>query len=166
MHRSSVTSRTPEVDHNCSASRDFTSSLTVTLEDVMQQLKQSGDLMQQLKQSSGVVDVRLGLTQESLTRMERTMGAIRTDVADLSASHQLLAEKVTALETRTGLAHSDPHGMREGRLALNSRLSDLTSRLSHIESSRAPLASMIPSDVRQLPVLLYLLLATTRALCS
>ena len=90
-----------------------------------------------LKQSSGAMDVRLGLIQESLTGMERTMGAIRADVADLSASHQLLSERVSALEARAELAHSDPHAMREDSLALNSRLSDLMSRLSHIESSRA-----------------------------
>ena len=104
MHRSSVTPRTPEGVHNCSASRGSTSSSTVTLDDVMQQLKQS----------SGVMDVRLGLIQESLTGMERTMDAIRAaDVADLSASHQLLSERVTAPEARAELAHSDPHGMRE-----------------------------------------------------
>ena len=127
MHRSSVTPRTPEGVHDCHASQGSSSSSTITLDDVMQQLKQSSDVM----------DVRLGLIQESLTAMERTMGAIRADVADLSASHQLLSERVFALEARAEHAHSDPHAMREDSLAMNSRLSDLTSRLSHIESSRA-----------------------------
>ena len=83
------------------------------------------------------MDARLGLIQESLTGMERTMGAIRANVADLSASHQLLSERVSALEARAELAHSDPHVMREDSLALRFRLSDLTSRLSHIKSIRA-----------------------------
>ena len=95
------------------------------------------DVMQQLKQSSGVMDAKLGLIQESLTGMERTMGAIRADVGDFSASHQLLSERVSALEARAELAHSDLHVFREDILALDLRLSDLTSRLPHIESSRA-----------------------------
>ena len=63
MHRSSVTPRTPEGDHSCSASRGSSSSSTVTLDDVMQQLKQSGEVMQQLRQSGGVVNVRLALSR-------------------------------------------------------------------------------------------------------
>ena len=143
MHRSSVTPRTLEDVHNCSASRRSSSS-TVTLNDVMQQPKQS----------SGVMDVRLGIVQEALTGMERTMGAIRADVADLSTSHQLLSERATALEARAELAHSDPHGTREDSIALNSRLSDLTSRLSHVESSRESpdiTISRIPASVTDSP---------------
>ena len=144
MHRSSVTPRTPEGVHECSASQGSTSSSTITLDDVMQQLKQS----------SGVMDVRLGLIQESLTGMERTMCAIRADVADLSASHQLLSERVSALEARAELAPSNPHAMRENSLALNSRLSDLMPRLSYIESSRASpdvTISGIPASVTDSP---------------
>ena len=48
-----------------------------------------------------------------------------------------MSERVSALEARTELADLKPHAMREDSLALNSSLSDLTSRLSHIESSRA-----------------------------
>ena len=51
MHRSSVTPRTPEGAHECSASRGSSSSSMITLDDVMQQLKQS----------SGVMDAKLGL---------------------------------------------------------------------------------------------------------
>ena len=144
MHRSSVTPRTPEGVHECSASQGSSSSSIITLDDVMQQLKQS----------SGVMDAKLGLIQESLTGIERTMGAIRADVADLSASHQLLSERVSALEVRAELAHSDPHVMRDDSLALNSRLSDLTSCLSHIESSRASpdvTISGIPASVTDPP---------------
>ena len=144
MHRSSVTPRTSEGAHECSASHGSSSSSMITLDDVMQQLKQS----------SGVMDAKLGLIQESLTRMERTMGAIRADVADLSASHQLLSERVSVLEARAELAHSDPHVMREDSLALNPRFSDLTSRLSHIESSRASpdvTISGIPASVTDSP---------------
>ena len=96
----------------------------------------------------------MGLIQESLTGMERTMGAIRADVADLSASHQLLSERVSALQARAELAHSDPHVMREDSLALSSRLSDLTSCLSHIESSRPSpnvTISGIPASVTDSP---------------
>ena len=144
MHQPSVTPRTPEGVHECSAYQGSSSSSLITLDDVMQQLKQS----------SGVMDARLGLIQEPLTGMERTMGAIRADAADLSASHQLLLERVSALEARAELAYPDPHVMREDSLALNSRLSDLKSRRSHIESSRASPAitiSGIPASVTDSP---------------
>ena len=136
IHRSPVTSRTPKGVHDCPASQGSSSSTTITLDDVMQQLKQS----------SGAEDVRFGHIQESLSGMERTMGAIRADVADLSASHQLLSERVSALEARAELAHSDPHAMREDSLALNSRLSELTSRLS----SAVKLAARQPAASRRL----------------
>ena len=144
MHPSSVTPRTSEGVHECSAAQGSSSSSTITLDDVMHQLKQS----------SGVMDVRLDLIQESLTGMDRSMGAICADVADLSASHQLLSEKVYALEARAELAHSDPHVMREASIALYSRLSDLTSRHSHIESIRASpdvIISGIPASVTDSP---------------
>ena len=83
MHRSSVTPWTPEGVHDCPALQDSTSSSTITLDDVMQQLKQS----------SGVTDVRLGLIQQSLTGMKRTMGAIRADVAELVGVSSTLVEE-------------------------------------------------------------------------
>ena len=80
------------------------------------------------------------------------MGTIRADVADLSASHERLLERVTVLKARADPANSDPHGMREDSLALGSRLSDLTSCLSHIEFSRASpdiTISEIPASVTE-----------------
>ena len=75
-HRSSATPRTPEDDHDGSASHGLSSSSSATLDDVMRQLKQSDDFMQQLRRSSGIVDSRLGLIQDSLARVERTMADI------------------------------------------------------------------------------------------
>ena len=86
--------------------------MTVTLDDVKQQLKLTDVVMQQLRHFSGVVDSKLGLIQVSLAGMGRTMAGIRSDVADLSASRELLSETVAALEARVDAADLDSKGVR------------------------------------------------------
>ena len=93
-----IAPETPECDLDCFASRGSSSSKTVSLDDVMQQQKLTSVVLQQLRHSSDIVDSRLGLIQDSLAGMERTMAGIRSDVTDLSASHELLSERVAALE--------------------------------------------------------------------
>ena len=73
-HRLSVAPRTPEGGSS--------SSTTVTLDDVMQQLKFTDVVLQQLRPSSGVVDLRLALIQDLLAEMEPVKAGIRSDVSD------------------------------------------------------------------------------------
>ena len=153
-HRSSVTPRTPEDDHGYSAFRGPSSSTIVTLGNVVRQLKHSHDVMQQLKHSSGVANSKLGLIQDSLAGMECTMAGIRSSVADLSVSHQLLSETGAALEARVDAAYPDSPRARGERLALGSQLSELSPRLSSIESSRGSpdiIISGIPASITYSP---------------
>ena len=117
MHRSSVTPGTAEGGHDSAASGDSSSSTTVILDDVMQQLKHIGDVMQQLKRCSGIVDSRRGLIHDSLAGLEHSMAGILYDVAELSASDQLLSETVAAFGARENVARSD---FRNERRALRS----------------------------------------------
>ena len=64
------------------------------------------------------------------------MAGMRSNVADLLASHELRSEKVAALEARADGAGSDCTGMCGEGSALRSQLSELTSRLSSIEAIR------------------------------
>ena len=153
-HRSSVTPRTPEDDRVGPASHGLSSSSPVTLDDIMRQLKRSDDVMQQLKSSSGIADSRLGLIQDSLAGVERTMAAIRSDVAELSVSHQLLSERVAALEARADAVQPDSPGTHGASLTVRSQLAQLTSRLSSMESSRMSpdiTISGIPASVTDSP---------------
>ena len=136
-HRSSVTRRTPEDDRGGSASHGLLSSSPATLDDVMRQLKRSDDVMQQLRRSSSIADSKLGLIQDSLAGVERTMAGIRSDVAELSVSHQLLSERVAALEARADAAHPDSPGTRGEGLAMRSQFAEFSSRMSSMESGRA-----------------------------
>ena len=131
-----MTPRTPEDDRGGSASHGLSSSSPATLDDVMRQLKRSDDVMQQLRRSSGIADSRLGLIQDSLAGVERTMGGIRSDVAELSMSHQLLSERVAALEARADDAHPDSLETHGESLAMRSQLAELSSRLFSMESGR------------------------------
>ena len=76
VHRLSVAPGTPEGGQNFSASQGSSSSTTVTLDDVMQQLRLTDVVMQQLRHSTGVVDSKLGLIQDSLAGIKRTMAGI------------------------------------------------------------------------------------------
>ena len=135
-HRSSVTPRTPEDDRGGSASHGLSSSLPATLDDVMRQLKRSNGVMQQLRRSSGIADSKLGLIQDWLAGVERTMAGIRSNVAELSVSHQLLSERVAALEARADAAHPDSPRTHGESLAMRSQLAKLSSSLSSMESGR------------------------------
>ena len=100
------------------------------------------------------MDSRLGLIQDSLAGMERTMAGIRFDVSDLSASHELLTERVATLEARVDAADSDSIGVCGEDSALRSQLSELTSRMSFIEASRVSpdiSISEIPASVMGSP---------------
>ena len=119
-HRSSVTPRTPEDDRDGPASHGLSSSSAATLDDIMRQLKRSDGDMQQLRSSSGIADSKLGLIQDSLAGVERTMAGIRSDVAELSVSHQLLSERVAALEARVDAAQPDSPGTNCASLTMRS----------------------------------------------
>ena len=103
-HRFSVAPGTPERGQNFAASRVSSSSTTVTLDEVMQQLKLTDVVIQQLRHSSGVEDSRLGLILDLLAGIERNMAGIFSDVGDFSASRELLTERVTALAARVDVA--------------------------------------------------------------
>ena len=82
------------------------------------------------------------------------MAGIRSDVSNLSAPHELLSERVAALEARMNAADSDSTGVCGEDSALRSQLSELTSRLSSIEASRvSPDISIsgIPASVTDSP---------------
>ena len=65
------------------------------------------------------------------------MAGIRSDVSDLSASQELLKERVGALEARVNDVDSNSTGVRGEDSALEGpQLSELTFRLSSIEASR------------------------------
>ena len=108
----------------------------VTLDDVMQKLELTDVVLQQLRRSSNVVDSRLSLIQDSMAGMERTLAGIRSNVADLPASHELLTKRVTALEAKADAADSDSTRVRDEVAALRSQLSELASHLSSIKASR------------------------------
>ena len=115
-----MTPRTPEDDRDGPASHGLSSSSAATLDDIMRQLKRSDGDMQQLRSSSGIADSKLGLIQDSLAGVERTMAGIRSDVAELSVSHQLLSERVAALEARVDAAQPDSPGTNCASLTMRS----------------------------------------------
>ena len=122
------------------------------LDDIMRQLERSDDVMQHLRSSSGIADSKLGLIQDSLAGVERTMAGICSDVAELSVSHQLLSERVAALEAQADAA--DSPGTRCASLTMRSQLAQLSSRLSSMESGRVSpdiTISGIPASVTDSP---------------
>ena len=125
-HRLSVAPGTPMGGQNFFTFRGSASPKTVTL----------GDFMQQHRYSSGVVNSRLSRIEDSVVGMERTMAGIHSDVADLSASHELLTERVAVLEARADIADSDSTRVRVQGFVVRSQLSGFTYCLSSIEASR------------------------------
>ena len=54
------------------------------------------------------------------------MAGIRSDVAELSVSHQLLSERVAALEARADAAHPESPGTRGESLVTKAQLAELS----------------------------------------
>ena len=82
------------------------------------------------------------------------MAGIRSDVAELSVSHQLLSERIAALEARADAPQPDSPGTHCASLTMRSQLTQLSSCLSSMESGRVSpdiTISGIPASVTDSP---------------